>query len=217
MLHFCSNSTRVQDMHASVLPQPICDFNFRLDHNPGGLMCCGGGTFLLDADQQVPAPVDTFQVRVTTTYAAVQMSAGPQNCLFRRMRRTPMHDVQPSKTFPQQYASSSIAFISKNTTTSPMPTAYGGPLRCVRSAGQRVILPYAISHACQLILTTLISPQATNNEYDCPKSTADCLNPATNASLCTHVIRSVFRGRDMLKPGAGRYNQRCYMAEAVIC
>ena len=29
----------------------------------GGLMCCGGGTFLLDADQEVPEPVDEWRMR----------------------------------------------------------------------------------------------------------------------------------------------------------
>jgi len=57
---------------------------------------------------------------------------------------------------------------------------------------------------------TLTSPlrcvhaKATNNEYNVPKSTADCLDPATNASLCRHVIRSQFKGRDMLSRGSGQ-------------
>ena len=72
-------------------------------------------------------------------------------------------------------------------------------------------------YARQFILATLASPQATNNEYDCPKSTADCLDPNTNASLCTHVIRSVFRGRDMLKRGSGWCNQRCHADQAFQC
>ena len=60
---------------------------------------------------------------------------------------------------------------------------------------------------------TLTSPlrcvhaKATNNEYNVPKSTADCLDPATNASLCRHVIRSQFKGRDMLSRGSGQSRQ----------
>lgn len=44
------------------------------------------------------------------------------------------------------------------------------------------------------------STEAYNNEYDVPKSTADCLNPATPAADCTHVIRSDFTGKDFFGP-----------------
>merc|ERR1712039_947050 len=38
---------------------------------------------------------------------------------------------------------------------------------------------------------------------DVPKSTADCSDPATPKSECRHVIRSVFRGVDILSLGSG--------------
>ena len=41
------------------------------------------------------------------------------------------------------------------------------------------------------------STEAYNNEYDVPKSSADCLDPATPPELCTHVIRSNFTGKQM--------------------
>merc|ERR1711924_504360 len=47
------------------------------------------------------------------------------------------------------------------------------------------------------------STEATNNEYDVPKSTADCMNPATDPELCVHTIKSKFHGRDMLSKGSG--------------
>jgi hypothetical protein len=95
----------------------------------GGLMCCGGGTFLLDADQQVPKPVDTWQLKY--------------------------------RFYFEEYRNQSNAY------------------------------------------RVWWSTEATNNEYNVPKSTADCLDPATNASLCRHVIRSQFKGRDMLSRGSG--------------
>ena len=42
------------------------------------------------------------------------------------------------------------------------------------------------------------STEAYNNEYDVPKSTADCLDPATDPKLCVHTIKSQFQARDML-------------------
>jgi hypothetical protein len=42
------------------------------------------------------------------------------------------------------------------------------------------------------------STEATNNEYDVPKSTADCLDPRTPKEDCTHTIKSVFKGRDFV-------------------
>ena len=38
---------------------PICNFSWY----GGGLLCCGDGTLLLDADQQVPAPMDTWRLK----------------------------------------------------------------------------------------------------------------------------------------------------------
>lgn len=42
------------------------------------------------------------------------------------------------------------------------------------------------------------STEATNNEYDVPKSPADCLDPLTPEAACTHTLVSKFTGRDML-------------------
>jgi len=47
------------------------------------------------------------------------------------------------------------------------------------------------------------STEATNNEYDVPKSPANCADPATPMEDCQHVIRSVFHGVDMLSLGSG--------------
>lgn len=41
------------------------------------------------------------------------------------------------------------------------------------------------------------STEATNNEYDVPKSNANCLDPSTPEKQCEHVIRSKFRGVDV--------------------
>jgi len=45
--------------------------------------------------------------------------------------------------------------------------------------------------------------EAMNNEYDVPKSKANCLDPTTPAEDCVHTIRSQFQGRDLLSLGAG--------------
>jgi hypothetical protein len=42
------------------------------------------------------------------------------------------------------------------------------------------------------------STEATNNEYDVPKSTANCLDASTPAEECTHIIKSKFKGRDFV-------------------
>eukprot|EP00041_Stephanoeca_diplocostata_P025952 m.691955 g.691955 ORF g.691955 m.691955 type:complete len:857 (+) comp22858_c0_seq1:64-2634(+) len=42
------------------------------------------------------------------------------------------------------------------------------------------------------------STEAYNNEYDVPKSTANCLDPATPPEQCVHTIRSNFTGRDFV-------------------
>ena len=46
------------------------------------------------------------------------------------------------------------------------------------------------------------STEAYNNEYDVPKSPYDCLDPATPAANCTHVIRSEFTGRQLVSGGS---------------
>jgi hypothetical protein len=95
----------------------------------GGLLCCGGGTFLLDEDQEVPAPTDTWQLKYRFYFNEY---------------------VNQSNTYRVWW-----------------------------------------------------STEATNNEYDVPKSTFDCLDPTTPAENCTHKIVSRFHGEDMLSPGSG--------------
>merc|ERR1712176_435868 len=51
------------------------------------------------------------------------------------------------------------------------------------------------------------STEAYGNEYDVPKSTADCLDPATPVEQCEHIIRSEYRGVDMLSIGTGCMTQ----------
>jgi hypothetical protein len=96
----------------------------------GGLMCCGGGTFLLDADQTIPEPEDTWQMKYRFYY----------------------------EEFTNR---------TKNT--------------------------YRVWW----------STEATNNEYDVPKSKADCLDVNTPADDCVHKLTSKFHGRDMVSPGSG--------------
>ena len=43
------------------------------------------------------------------------------------------------------------------------------------------------------------STEAWNNEFDVPKSTADCLDPKTPAEECTHLIKSNFTGQQFLE------------------
>ena len=45
--------------------------------------------------------------------------------------------------------------------------------------------------------------QATNNEYDVPKSSANCQHPDTPKQDCTHVIKSQFKARDLITGGSG--------------
>eukprot|EP00812_Abedinium_dasypus_P000841 NODE_109_length_2084_cov_290.840315.p1 GENE.NODE_109_length_2084_cov_290.840315~~NODE_109_length_2084_cov_290.840315.p1 ORF type:complete len:681 (+),score=169.76 NODE_109_length_2084_cov_290.840315:29-2044(+) len=47
------------------------------------------------------------------------------------------------------------------------------------------------------------STEAWNNEYDIPKSKANCLDPATPVEQCEHRIRSEFHGVDVLSMGNG--------------
>merc|ERR1711972_1137086 len=47
------------------------------------------------------------------------------------------------------------------------------------------------------------STEATNNEYDVPQSSADCLDPKTPERDCEHVIHSKFHGVDLLSTGSG--------------
>jgi len=103
----------------------ICDIK---DYN-GGLRCCGGGSMLLDADQEVPDRLDTFYMKY--------------------------------RFYFEEYASQHNTF------------------------------------------RIWWSTEARNNEYDVPKSSANCLDPATPKEDCEHVIRSVFRGVDMLSLSSG--------------
>ena len=54
------------------------------------------------------------------------------------------------------------------------------------------------------------STEATNNEYDVPKSTADCLDPTTPAENCTYELRSKFQARDMV-------DNQCMVAQGPSC
>ena len=49
------------------------------------------------------------------------------------------------------------------------------------------------------------STEAYNNEYDIPKSTADCLNPATDPEDCVHTIRSACAPCRPADPRAGQW------------
>lgn len=95
----------------------------------GGLRCCGGGTLLLDVDQKVPTPLDSYYMKY--------------------------------RFYFEEYA------------------------------------------AQQNLFRIWWSTEANNNEYDVPKSTANCLDPATPRKDCEHVIHSVFHGVDVLKLGSG--------------
>lgn len=60
------------------------------DHNPscsletynGGTMCCSHGTFLLDADQEVPAPVDTVYMKFRFYYEDPSVYPNYENAFF---------------------------------------------------------------------------------------------------------------------------------------
>lgn len=47
------------------------------------------------------------------------------------------------------------------------------------------------------------STEATNNEYDVPRSKANCIDPATPKAACEHTLHSKFRGVDLLALGRG--------------
>ena len=99
----------------------------------GGLHCCGGGSFLLDSDQTVPEPADTWHLRYRFYY--------------------------------EDYTNQSNLY------------------------------------------RVWWSTEATNNEYDVPKSEANCSDPTTDPELCVHQLVSEFKGRDMLSTGAGCMTQ----------
>lgn len=48
------------------------------------------------------------------------------------------------------------------------------------------------------------STEATNNEYDVPKSKANCLDASTPKEDCTHIIKSKFKGRDFVSSESAR-------------
>ena len=56
------------------------------------------------------------------------------------------------------------------------------------------------------------STEATNNEYDVPKSTSDCLNIKTPGKECIHEIRSKFQGRDILSGLHGGGGSQCMVS-----
>jgi len=90
----------------------------------GGLRCCTGGSLLLDVDQEVPAPTDSFFMKY--------------------------------RFYFEEYTTQQNTF------------------------------------------RVWWSTEARNNEYDVPKSSANCLDPTTPKEDCEHTIRSVFHGVDML-------------------
>ena len=106
----------------------------------GGLKCCQGGSFLLDAEQEVPPANDTW-----------------------RLKYRFYHED---------------ATVEEDDSTAMAP-----------------------SH--RNVYRVWWSTEATNNEYDVPKSQAACDDAATPAELCVHTIRSQFHGADMLSLGSG--------------
>ena len=56
------------------------------------------------------------------------------------------------------------------------------------------------------------STEATNNEYDVPKSSSNCLDAKTPAAECVHEIRSKFRARDMINGVHGGGGSQCMVS-----
>jgi hypothetical protein len=54
------------------------------------------------------------------------------------------------------------------------------------------------------------STEAINNEFDVPKSTADCLDPKTPVEDCTHMIKANFTGQQFLEA-------QCWTADPLSC
>ena len=120
---------------------PICNIS---EYN-GGLLCCAGGTFLLDDDQAVPNPTDAWRMRYRFYF---EDYAGEAAAIQSRI------DAQSRESF----------------TAPPQSNLF----------------------------RVWWSTEATNNEYDVPKSPWDCQDPATPAENCTHTLISRFTGLDML-------------------
>jgi hypothetical protein len=64
----------------------------------------------------------------------------------------------------------------------------------------------------QNLFRTWWSTEATNNEYDVPKSTANCLNPLTSPKDCVYVLKSQFQGRDMISGKHGGGGSQCMVS-----
>ena len=70
----------------------------------------------------------------------------------------------------------------------------------------------------QNLFRTWWSTEATNNEYDVPKSTANCLDPTTPASSCIHEIKSQFQAKDMISGAHGGGGSQCMVSgDAAAC
>ena len=64
----------------------------------------------------------------------------------------------------------------------------------------------------QNLFRTWWSTEATNNEYDVPKSTANCLDPMTPSKNCVHVLKSQFTGRDIILGKHGGGGTQCMVS-----
>ena len=56
------------------------------------------------------------------------------------------------------------------------------------------------------------STEATNNEYDVPKSVSNCNDPTTPVSDCIHEIKSQFKGIDMIAGAHGGGGTQCMVS-----
>lgn len=133
---------------------PICNIS---EYN-GGLLCCAGGTFLLDADQVVPEATDAWRMRYRFYF---EDYAGDAASTHHRPH-TDGRGHAPNRE-------SSTATTAATTST-----------------------------AQSNLFRVWWSTEATNNEYDVPKSPWDCQDPATPVENCTHTLVSRFTGLDML-------------------
>jgi hypothetical protein len=64
----------------------------------------------------------------------------------------------------------------------------------------------------QNLFRTWWSTEATNNEYDVPKSESNCNDSNTPSSECIHEIRSQFQGIDMIRGAHGGGGSQCMVS-----
>ena len=64
----------------------------------------------------------------------------------------------------------------------------------------------------QNLFRTWWSTEATNNEYDVPQSTSDCMNKHTPERLCVHELKSQFKARDMISGSHGGGGSQCMVS-----